>query len=127
METPTKAELRVLRGLWKLKKGFLKDIVAILPEPKPAYTTVSTLLGRMEKKQLVGYERMGRDKYYYPLLKKSNYLKQQFQRMIGSFFNDSTAQFASFFTENSDLSLEELKELRKILEQQIEKKQQDVE
>ena len=117
-----KSELQIMKYLWILEKGFMKDIVEKFPEPRPAYTTISTLLKRMTDKNYIGFERLGRDKQYYPILKKNDYFTKQVNGMIQHFFNDSKAQFASFFTKNADLSMEELEELRELLNKKINKK-----
>lgn len=117
-----KSELQIMKYLWILEKGFMKDIVEKFPEPRPAYTTISTLLKRMIDKKYIGFERLGRDKQYYPILKKNDYFARQMNGMIQHFFNDSKAQFASFFTKNADLSMEELQELQALLNDKINKK-----
>lgn len=100
----------------------MKDIVEQFPEPRPAYTTISTLLKRMCDKEYIGFKRLGRDKEYFPILKKNAYLATQLNGMIDNFFNDSKSQFASFFTKNADLSLQEMEELQALLEQKISSK-----
>lgn len=117
-----KTELRLLKHLWRIEQGFLKEIVAAYEEPKPAYTTISTLINRMVKKGYVGFEMMGRDKLYYPILKKNEYFRNQLRGMVSGFFNNSPAQFASFFTKNTDLSLEELEDLQEMVQRKIEQK-----
>ena len=114
-----KTELQIMKYLWILKKGFMKDIVEQFPEPKPAYTTISTLLKRMCDKDYISFERLGRDKQYYPVLKKNDYFSKQVNGMITHFFNDSKSQFASFFTKNADLSMQELEELQELLQEKI--------
>ncbi|WP_299116654.1 BlaI/MecI/CopY family transcriptional regulator [uncultured Winogradskyella sp.] len=117
-----KSELQIMKYLWILKKGFMKDIVEHFPEPRPAYTTISTLLKRMCDKNYIGFERLGRDKQYYPVLKKNEYFSKQVNGMIQHFFNDSKSQFASFFAKNTDLSVEELEELQALLQEKIKQK-----
>ena len=117
-----KTELQIMKYLWILKKGFMKDIVEQFPEPRPAYTTISTLLKRMCDKKYIGFERLGRDKQYHPILKKNEYFSTQVNGMITHFFNDSKSQFASFFTKNADLSMQELEELQELLQQKIDQK-----
>ena len=117
-----KSELQIMKYLWILKKGFMKDIVEQFPEPRPAYTTISTLLKRMCDKNYIGFDRLGRDKQYYPIIKKNDYFSTQLNGMIGHFFNDSKSQFASFFTKNADLSMQELQELQDLLQQKINQK-----
>ncbi|QCK16596.1 BlaI/MecI/CopY family transcriptional regulator [Mangrovivirga cuniculi] len=117
-----KSELQIMKYLWKIEKGFLKDIVDQFPQPGPAYTTISTLISRMVNKNYIGYTKMGRDKEYYPIIKKNDYFKTQIKSIVSDFFNNSSSQFASFFTKNSDLSMEELKELEEMIQKQIKKK-----
>lgn len=118
----TKTEEQLMQLLWKKEKAFMKDLLDLFDDPKPAATTVATLLKRMIEKGFVAYNEMGNSREYYPLVKKTDYFSGQVNGMIKSFFNDSAAQFASFFTKETNLSEAELKELRKIIDEQIEKK-----
>ena len=117
-----KSELQIMEYLWKLEKGFMKDIVEQFPEPRPAYTTISTLLSRMCAKNYIGFTKLGRDKQYFPSLQKKEYFSTQIKLMITNFFDNSTTQFASFFTKNADLTMEELKELQQLVNKQISNK-----
>ena len=118
----SQSEEELMQYLWKLEKAFLKDLLDQYPEPKPAPTTVATLLKRMTEKDFIGYEQMGRSRQYYPLVKKSDYFSKHVNGLIKKFFNDSASQFASFFTSETDLSEAELKELKSIVEKEIERK-----
>ena len=120
----TPAEEELMQYLWKLEKAFMRDLLEEYPEPKPAPTTVATLIKRMTEKAFVGYEQMGRARQYYPLVKKSDYFSKHVNGLIKKFFNNSAAQFASFFTSETELSEEELKELKAIVEKEIERKNQ---
>lgn len=122
MKNLSEKELELMNHLWNLKKGYMKDIVEQYEEPKPAYTTISTLLNRLISKQHIGFKIHGRDKEYYPLLKKPTYFSGEFSKMIHKYFGNSTAQFASYFTENTDLTVDQLEELKDLVHQQIEKK-----
>lgn len=124
METKqlNKTELQIMKYLWKIEKGFMKDIVEQFPHPAPAYTTISTLIGRMVEKNYIGFEKYGRDKEYYPVLLKNDYFSAQLKDMVSNFFNNSTSQFASFFTKNADLSIQELKELEDLVQKKIAQK-----
>jgi BlaI family transcriptional regulator, penicillinase repressor len=119
MKALSQAETELMIHLWELDKAYLKDLIERLPAPKPAYTTVSTLLARMVDKGLVGFENHGRNKYYFPSVKKQAYFKNQFQGIVKTFFNDSSAQFGSFFAQNAKMSEEELKELQKLIDQRL--------
>lgn len=118
----TKAELELIQKLWKLKKAYLNQIVDSYDKNGPAYTTISTLLNRMCKKGYVDFEKHGRDKHYFPVLKKSEYTKSQIKGVVNNFFNGSKVQFASYFTQKTDLSTEELQDLQNLIEKEIERK-----
>ncbi|MCH2450176.1 MAG: BlaI/MecI/CopY family transcriptional regulator [Gracilimonas sp.] len=118
----SQTEEELMQYLWKQEKAFMKDLLDAYPEPKPAPTTVATLLKRMTEKGFVDYEQMGRSRQYYPLVKKSDYFSKHVNGLIKKFFNDSASQFASFFTSETDLSASELEELKSIVEKEIERK-----
>jgi len=115
----TKAEEQVMQYLWNIEKGFLKDIVEKYPDPKPAYTTVSTVVRVLVKKGAIAYNTYGKINEYYPVIKKTDYTKRFMKTMVKNFFNNSQQQFASFFTKESDLSVSELEELKKLIDQKI--------
>jgi BlaI family penicillinase repressor len=114
----TKAEEQVMQYLWKVKKGFLKDIVDQFPSPKPAYTTVSTVIRVLVKKGVIGYTTYGKIHEYYPLITKRNYFQNHVKLIIDNFFNGSAPEFASFFA-NEQLNLSELEEIKKLVEEKI--------
>ena len=100
----------------------MKDLLDGYALPKPATTTVATLLKRMADKGFVGYKSYGRSREYYPLVKKKDYFSKHVNGLIKNFFNDSASQFASFFTKETNLSKEELEELKKLIDEQIKSK-----
>lgn len=116
----TEAEKDVMEILWMKNKAFMKDLLEEYPEPKPATTTIATLLKRMQNKNLIGYKTFGNSREYYPLIQKETYFGNEMTSMIDRFFDNSVTKFASFFTSNSQLSQKQLKELREIIDQQIE-------
>ena len=115
----TNAEEQIMKLLWKLEKAFIRDILNEFPDPKPAPTTVITLLKRMIDKGFVSYRQCGNSREYSPMVKKSDYFSDHINLLIENFFNNSTAQFASFFTNETNMSPEELKELRDIVDKKI--------
>jgi len=115
----TNAEEQIMKLLWKLEKAFIRDILNEFADPKPAPTTVITLLKRMIDKGFVSYRQCGNSREYYALVTKSDYFSDHINVLIKDFFNNSTAQFASFFTNETDMSPEELKELRDIVDNKI--------
>jgi len=116
----TKAEEQVMQILWALKKGFLKDVVEGFPEPKPAYTTVSTVIRVLTKKGFVAFRTYGKTNEYFPSLTKGEYFKSRVKPMISSYFEGSPARLASFFTHES-MNLSELEEVKQLIEERIKK------
>lgn len=115
----TDTEIVLMEILWKKEKAFMKDILEEYDEPKPAATTVATLLKRMQNKDLIGYKTFGNSREYFPKVKKDDYFQGEMSSMIDRFFNNSVSQFASFFTSNAKLSQKQLKELRDIIDKEI--------
>jgi len=116
------AEEQLMQILWKQEKAFMKDLILAYPDPKPATTTVATLLKRMQDKNFVDYIQYGRSREYFPLVRRKDYFAKQVNGMIKNFFNDSAAQFASFFTKETDLSQQELEDLKKLIDERIKNK-----
>jgi BlaI family transcriptional regulator, penicillinase repressor len=118
----TDAEEQIMKLLWKLDRAFIRDLVNEFPDPKPAQTTVLTLLKRMIDKGFVSYKVYGNSREYFPLVEKSDYFSDHINGLIKDFFNNSTAQFASFFTNETKMNQEELKELRDLVDKKISSK-----
>lgn len=100
-----------MQVLWDLESAFVKDIIAQLPEPKPAYNTVSTIVRILDKKGFVGHTAHGQSHRYHPLVSKAEYTKHFMKGFVGKYFRGSFQQMVSFFTKEEDLSLSELEEL----------------
>ncbi|HBR12222.1 Predicted transcriptional regulator [Epilithonimonas bovis DSM 19482] len=115
----TDTEIILMEILWQKEKAFMKDILDEYTEPKPAATTIATLLKRMQTKDLIGYKTFGNSREYFPKVRKEDYFQVEMTSMIDRFFNNSVSQFASFFTSNAKLSQKQLKELRDIIDKEI--------
>lgn len=118
----SKSEEKLMEIIWIKGKVFMKDILDNYPEPKPASTTTATLLKRMQHKGFVGYRQFGNSREYYPLIKKTDYFSKHVKGIIKNYFGNSNLQFASFFTTTGNLSMQELEELKKIINTEIKKK-----
>lgn len=118
----SKSEEELMNHLWTLKKGFMKDLLESYSEPKPAVTTIATLLKRMAGKGFISYTLYGKSREYFPLIKKEDYFSKHVNGLIKNFFNDSASQFASFFTTETNLTKEELENLKALINKEIEKK-----
>lgn len=118
----TNAEEEVMQVMWKIKKGFVNDVLLHFQEPKPAYNTISTIIRILEKKGYVSHKAFGKTHEYYPLIQKSDYSKRLFGSFLHGYFDNSYKNMLSFFTGNAEISLKEMEEIRKLIEDQIELK-----
>lgn len=111
-----------MQYIWKREKVFMNELLEMYPEPKPASTTVATLLKRMQEKGFIDYEQLGRSRRYFPLVKKTDYFSKHLNILISKYFDNSPSSFASFFTTETNLSEEELKELQEVVKQELERR-----
>ncbi len=121
MKRLTKAEEEIMQILWDLEKGFVKDIIQELPDPKPAYNTVSTIVRILEKKGFVSHRVFGNAHQYYPLINKEDYTKAYVKSIMRDYFSDSFKEMVSFFTKDENITIEELEAIRKLLNEEIKK------
>lgn len=124
MKELTKAEEQVMLILWELNEAFVKDVIELLPEPKPAYTTISTIIRILESKGYVGHKDFGKTHQYYPLISQNEYADKFMKGFIKNYFDSSFKQLVSFFTKNENMTISELEEIRKIVEKEINKKKE---
>jgi len=125
MKRLTNAEEQIMQILWDLNKGFVKDIIEHLPDPKPAYNTVSTIVRILEKKGFVSHNAYGNTHEYYPIITKEDYTKAYLKRIMKDYFSDSFKEMVSFFARDRDMNIEELEEIRKMINQEIQKQKMD--
>lgn len=111
----TRAEEEIMLILWQMGKGFVKDILAEMPEPKPAYNTVSTIIRILEKKGVVGYTAYGKTHEYYPLISQADYKRHEMKQLMETYFDNSLPQLVSFFVKDQKLDAKELDEIMKIM------------
>lgn len=121
MKELTKAEEQIMQILWDLEKGFVNDILDKFPLPKPAYNTVSTIVRILQKKGFVGYKAYGKTHEYFPLINKKEYTKSYFKGFMNNYFENSYQALASFFTQENKLSIEELEDIKQMMEAEIKK------
>tara|TARA_R110002073_G_scaffold57778_4_gene146717 strand:- start:133758 stop:134120 length:363 start_codon:yes stop_codon:yes gene_type:complete len=113
----TNKEEEILHILWELKKAFVKEIVALMPNPKPHYNTISTIIRNMEEKGYINHTAFGKTHQYYPVITKETYRKNYMSKTITNYFENSYKNAVSFFAKEEKISIEELKEIIKIIEQ----------
>ncbi len=111
MKELTKAEEQIMQLLWEQEKAFVKDIVEQIPEPKPAYNTVSTIIRILEKKGFVGYKAYGKTHEYFPLVSRKDYTRSFMKNFMRNYFSGSFQEMVSFFAKEDNMSLTDLDEM----------------
>jgi BlaI family transcriptional regulator, penicillinase repressor len=117
MVTLTKAEERIMRILWEIQEGFIKDIVEEFPDPKPPYNSVSTIVRVLVQKEIVGFTAYGNSHKYHPMISKDEYSKGQLSRLVKDYYNNSLSEVVNFFSQSKKLDEKELDEVMKMLEE----------
>ncbi len=116
MDKLTNKEEEIMQVLWRLEKAFVKEVVAELPKPKPHYNTVSTVIRKMEDKGFIKHEAFGNTHRYYPAISIEDYRTGYLSNAIHNYFENSYKNVVSFFANEEKISVEELREIIKIIE-----------
>jgi len=111
----TKAELQIMQLLWSLDNAYVNDLLEIMPEPKPAYNTVSTIVRILEKKGFVAHKSYGKTHQYYPLIDRDTYLNSMMKGILNSFFSGSVSNMVSFLSKKEGISVEEVDKMMNII------------
>ena len=117
MRELTKAEEQIMQVIWQLGPSFIKEILAEIPEPKPAYTTVSTIVRILEQKGFVDHKAYGTTHQYYAVISKDEYSHFSMKKMLENYFDGSLQQMVSFFSKREKMDYKEMDELLKLMEQ----------
>ncbi len=112
----TRAEEQIMQVLWQLKKGFVKDVIELLPEPKPAYNTVSTIIRILETKGFVGHTAYGKSHEYHPVISREQYQDFASDKLLSSYFDNSVNSMLSFFVKKEKIDLKEADDIMKLIE-----------
>jgi BlaI family penicillinase repressor len=112
----TKAEEQVMQLLWQLKEAIVKDIIELMPQPKPAYNTVSTVVRVLESKGFINHKAYGKSHVYFPLISEARYKKFTFDKMMSGYFSNSYQSLVSFIANDKKLDIQQLDELTKLIE-----------
>ena len=114
----TKAEDQVMQILWRIQKGFVKDIIDLMPAPKPAYNTVSTIVRILESKGFVDHKAYGKTHEYFPIISKEKYTKFYLNNLVKGYFNGSFQNLVSFFAKENKMDANDLEKLLEELKKQ---------
>ena len=119
MKELTKAEEQIMQILWDLEQGFVNDIIKEMPEPKPAYNTVSTIVRILVKKEFVGFKAFGKSHQYHPLVDRDTYRNNYMKHIMGNYFNGSLRKMVSFFAKENNINVQEMDELLKEVKEDL--------
>jgi len=121
MRELTRAEEQVMQVLWKIRKGFVKDILEHFDVPKPAYNTISTIVRILQDKGFVTHKAYGRTHEYYPVVSKNEYSKSHLNTFVNDYFSNSFEKMVSFFAREKGITVKEMEEIMKIMEGEVKK------
>lgn len=122
MKELTKAEEQIMQILWEIKKGFIKDIADGFPDPKPANTTISTVVKILETKGFINHNVYGKIHEYYPAISKDEYTKAFMGNVVKNYFSNSYHKMVSFFARDNEVTIEEMEQMMNILKEEMQKK-----
>jgi len=121
----TKAEEEIMLILWKLGESTIREVMTELSEPQTPYTTVSTVVRVLEKKEFVGHKAVGTTYLYYPLVPKKEYLKGYLSGIVSNYFDGSPTRLAAFFARENDLDMGDLTEIMSDIESELKDSEDD--
>jgi predicted transcriptional regulator len=121
----SETEEKLMELIWQHKKVFMKELIELHPEPKPAKTTVATLLKRMQEKNFVGYTLFGNSRQYFPLVDRHAYFSNRIGKIVKNYFDDSALKFASFFATSGKMTYEELDQLKRMIDDKMKEQKND--
>ena len=124
MKELTKAEEQVMQIMWEIKKGFIKDIADKFPDPKPANTTISTVVKILETKGFIAHNIYGKIHEYYPVISKDDYTKAFMGNVVKNYFSNSYHKMVSFFARDKEVSIEDMEQMMRILKEEMKKKRE---
>jgi len=119
MKELTKAEDQIMQILWEIKKGFVRDVIAKMPDPKPAYNTVSTIIRILENKGFIDHHSYGKTHEYYPVIDRDTYRSFFLKNLLRNYFGGKFEQLVSFFAKDNDLNIEDMEEILKHVESDL--------
>jgi predicted transcriptional regulator len=122
MKELTKAEEQIMQILWEIKKGFIKDIADKFPDPKPANTTISTVVKILETKGFINHNVYGKIHEYFPVISKDEYTKAFMGNVVKNYFSNSYNKMVSFFARDKEVTIEEMEQMMNILKEEMQKK-----
>lgn len=121
MRELTRAEEQIMQILWDIEKGFVKDILEKMKEPKPAYNTVSTIVRILERKGFVSHKAYGKSHEYFPIVSKDEYRSFSIKNLLSGYFSNSFSKLASFFAKDKNLDVKEIEKILSEVKEDVKK------
>jgi BlaI family penicillinase repressor len=117
MKELTRAEEQIMRILWDIEKGFVRDILEKFQEPRPAYNTVSTICRILEKKEFLSHRAYGNSHQYFPLVSREDYTRNYLNSFVKSYFGNSLEQMVSFFSRQNKVDIREAEKIIELMQE----------
>ena len=118
MQRLAKREAQLMEVLWRLKKAFVREIIEELPEPKPHYNTVSTMVKILEEKGFVAHEKLGNAYRFFPVVAEEDYQKKAVNDVVRRFFDDNPMKLVNYFAREQQIDADELERLVRLIKDQ---------
>ena len=115
MQKLAKREEQIMQVFWNLEKAFIKEIIPELPDPKPHYNSVATMVKILEEKGFLAHEAFGNIFRYYPVISRDDYQKHAMKDIVSQYFNNSYPSMLAFFAKEQKISESELSEILDII------------
>ncbi len=110
-----KREEQIMQVFWDLKKAFIKEIIPHLPDPKPHYNSVATMVKILEEKGFLDHDTVGNLYHYFPIVTREDYQKHAMKDIVSQYFDNSYPRMLAFFAKQQNLSEDELKEILQMI------------
>lgn len=118
MQKLAKREEQIMQACWHLGRAFVKEIIAELPEPKPHYNSVATMVRILEEKGFLDHEAFGNTFQYFPIVSKEDYQAHAFGDIVKQYFNNSYPSMLAYFAREQKISKDEMTEILEIIKSQ---------
>jgi BlaI family penicillinase repressor len=113
-----KREEQIMQAFWELEKAFIRDIIPLLPEPRPHYNSVATMVRILEEKGFLGRESVGNMHEYFPLVQRDDYQSHALKDIVSQYFDNSYPQMLAFFAKEQNLGEKEVQEILDLIKKQ---------
>ncbi len=117
METLSPNEEQIMRIFWNLEKGLVRDVLNLLPDPKPPYTTLASIIKQLENKRFLSHKTYGKTHEYFPLVSRYDYQSRSFNQLVKNYFEGSTTNMLSYMVKENKISDKDIQELQKLIDQ----------